>query len=268
MKTIILCGGKGTRLNEETEFKPKPLVQVGGIPILVHIMNIYAFYGHKEFILALGYKGEMIKDYFLTLSRYEDDFEYDMKTGKVTHFEKRMNFDYTIIFAETGAETQSGERVKIAAKYVPENDQNFMVTYGDGLSSINVNKLIEFHKDQEKRHGVYATISAVHPTSTFGRVSYNNDEVVTVFQEKQPIFEDYINGGFQVFNRKALDYIKEGEMLEGGCLSRLTKEKKLALYRHAGYWKSMDTMKDYLELNEEWKKEKPWAVWEKGRGVK
>lgn len=260
MKTIILCGGRGTRLNEETEFKPKPLVQVGGYPILLHIMNIYAHYGHKEFILALGYKGDMIKDYFLTLSRHEDDFEFDMKTGKVTQLTKKRNYDYKIIFAETGLGTLTSERVLTSLKYVGQ-DEHFMVTYGDGVSSIDINNLIDFHMEQEDRHGVVGTISAVHPKSKYGRVRYDNAEMVTAFQEKEPVMDDYINGGFHVYSRGVVPYLKEGKMLEDTLID-LTNENKLSLYRHAGYWASMDTMKDYRELNEVWESSKPWAVWE------
>lgn len=262
MKTIILCGGRGTRLNEETEFKPKPLVEVGGYPILLHIMNIYAYYGHKEFILALGYKGDMIKDYFLTLSRYEDDFEFDMATGKVRVLNKTLSYDYTITFVETGLDTNTAGRVLIASKYIPKGDTHFMCTYGDGVSTVDINRLIEFHKYQEKQYGVVGTISAVHPSSQYGRVSYNNQELVATFQEKKPVMDDYINGGFQIFNKDALKYMDPSEMLEVS-LAKMTEDKKLALYRHAGFWKSMDTMKDYQELNSEWVKNRTWALWEK-----
>jgi len=263
MKTIILCGGRGTRLNEETEFKPKPLVQVGDYPILLHIMNIYAYNGYKDFIVALGYKGDMIKDYFLTLSRYEDDFSFDMRTGKVYVLGKSSNkYDYNITFVETGLDTNTAGRVLTAAKYVPESDPHFMVTYGDGVSTIDINRLIKFHKDQEKKYGVVGTISAVHPPSKYGRLTYTNDELVATFEEKKPILDDYINGGFHIYNKKALSFMKPEEMLEESLIT-MTEAKKLALYRHAGYWKSMDTMKDYKELNAEWAKDRPWALWEK-----
>ena len=262
MKTIILCGGKGTRLNEETEFKPKPLVQVGGIPILLHIMNIYAHHGHKEFILALGYKGDMIKDYFLTLARYKDDIEFDMKTGNIKSFSKWKNYDYKIVFAETGLETTTGGRVLECMKYIPKDDKHFFVTYGDGVSTIDISKLYEFHKDQEKRHDVSATMTAVHPTSSFGRVTYNDSELVTTFQEKGEVFDDYVNGGFLVFNKDMEKEIKYDEMVFD-TLTRITKDNKLAIYRHAGYWKCMDNMKHYIDLNSDWDREKPWAVWEK-----
>jgi glucose-1-phosphate cytidylyltransferase len=262
MKTIILCGGRGTRLNEETEFKPKPLVQVGGYPILLHIMNIYAYYGYNDFIVALGYKGDMIKDYFLTLSRYDSDFSFNMATGAITVLSKNSKkYDYTITFADTGLETKTAGRIVEAAKYIPEKDPYFMVTYGDGVSTIDIGRLIKFHKDQERKLGIVGTISAVHPPSRFGRLKYTDEEIVATFEEKKPILDDYINGGFHVYSRKALDYFGKTEMLEESLI-RVTKDNKLALYRHAGYWKCMDTMKDYLDLNSDWATSKPWAVWE------
>ena len=254
------------RLNKETEFKPKPLVQIGGYPILLHIMNIYAHYGHKEFILALGYKGDMIKDYFLGLSRYVDDFEFDMATGSVKNLNKKLRFDYKVIFAETGDDTLTAGRVLRASKYIPKEDKYFMVTYGDGLSTIDINRLISFHKDQEKRHGTLATISAVHPTSQYGRLKYTSKELVATFAEKEAVTDDYINGGFQVFSKSALSYINDeraDEIMLEDKLIKMTRDNKLSLYRHAGYWQSMDTMKDYIELNKAWEKNRPWAVWEK-----
>lgn len=264
MKTIILCGGKGTRLHEETEFKPKPLVKIGGYPILLHIMNIYAHYGHKDFILALGYKGDMIKDYFLTLSRYEDDFEFDMKTGKVNRLSKKRKYDYKITFAETGLKTLTAERVLKSMKYT--NDDYFMVTYGDGVSTVSIKKLIEFHKLKEKENDIFATTTVVHPVSKFGQINFDKSNIATSFEEKKPVLNDYINGGFQVFNRKAIEYLKEGEMLEEG-LTRLTNAGKLAIYKHDGFWYCVDTYKHYLQLNEMWEKDRPWAVWEKIKDV-
>lgn len=264
MKTIILCGGKGTRLQEETEFKPKPLVQVGGYPILLHIMNIYAHYGYKEFILALGYKGDMIKDYFLNLSRYEDDLEFDMGSGKVKMLNKTMTYDYKITFAETGEDTKTAGRVLRASKYLDKGDKNFMVTYGDGVSTIDIDRLVKFHIDQEKRHKVLGTISAVHPSSKYGRLKYTDNELVATFEEKETIVDDYINGGFHVYSRDVLKYLVDTDMLEDSLIN-LTLDKKVALYRHAGYWASMDTMKDYQELNKIWDNNRPWAIWEKNK---
>jgi len=260
MKTIILCGGRGMRLNEETEFKPKPMINIGNYPILLHIMNIYAHYGHKDFVLCLGYKGDVIKDYFLTLSRYSDDFKFDMKTGKVVALNKNHSYDYEITFVETGLETLSGGRVLSAMKYV--DDDYFMVTYGDGVSDIDINKLIEFHMKQEKELGTVATISCVHPNSKYGRLTFDDKNLVATFEEKKKVLDDFINGGFQVYNRKALDYFRDEDMVED-ALTRMTEDRKLSMYQHDGFWHCMDTMKDYQSLNDLWDNGRPWAVWEK-----
>ncbi|MBU0534977.1 glucose-1-phosphate cytidylyltransferase [Patescibacteria group bacterium] len=264
MKTIILCGGRGMRLQEETEFKPKPIIKIGSYPILLHIMNIYAHYGHKDFIVCLGYKGELIKDYFLTLSRYSDDFKFDMKTGKTTLLNKRHNHDHNITFVETGEDTMTTDRVLQALEHVEED--HFMVTYGDGVSTIDINRLVDFHMEQEKKFGTYATVSCVHPHSKYGVLTFNKDNLVTAFVEKKPILRDYINGGFQVYNKKAVSYFKKNEMIEDSLI-RLTEDQKLSMYRHDGFWHCMDTMKDYLSLNKLWESgSPPWVVWEKGEG--
>ncbi len=249
------------RLHEETEFKPKPMVKIGGVPILQHIMNIYAFYGHRDFILALGYKGDVIKDYFLTLSRNTDDILFDMKTGQTKQLtNKSQQLDYKITFAETGLNTLSAGRVREVLKYI--DDDHFMVTYGDGVSTININKLIDFHMEQEKKHGTVATITTVHPSSKFGRITYDDKGVVTTFEEKEPLMNDYINGGFHVYSKEAMKYLEPEEMLEDSLI-KITDDKKLSMYKHDGFWQCMDTMKHYVNLNELWDDNRPWAVWEK-----
>jgi glucose-1-phosphate cytidylyltransferase len=260
MKTIIFCGGIGTRLHEETEFKPKPMVKIGDDPILLHIMNQYAHYGHKDFILCLGYKGEMIKDYFLTLSRYSNNFHYNMRTGQVRQTTKNRSVDYKITFVETGLETTTAGRLLKALPYV--DDKYFMATYGDGVSNIDINKLIKYHMEQEKKFGTIATISAVHPQSKYGKVSFDENHIVTVFEEKKPILDDYINGGFHVYNRDIIPYLEEKDMLED-TLIKLTADRKLSIYKHEGFWHCMDTMKDYKSLTKLWEGDRPWAVWEK-----
>lgn len=257
MKTIILCGGKGTRLREETEFKPKPIVEIGGYPILLHIMDIYAHYGHKEFILCLGYKSEMIKEYFLNLSKFNDDLEMDMVSGQVVCLKKCANYDYKIIFAETGEDTQTAERIRLVRSYI-KNENLFMVTYGDGLSDINIDKLINFHKKQQQKFGICATISAVHPSSKYGKIQANKNDIIKEFNEK-PVLKDYINGGFMVFSKQALRYLKNNEMLETSIL-RMVKDGKLSQFTHEGFWHSMDTMKDIADLNNLWETTKPWPV--------
>lgn len=259
MKVIILCGGKGTRLREETEFKPKPMVKIGNIPILLHIMNHYAYYGHKEFILCLGYKSEMIKEYFLNLSKFNDDFEMDLSNGHMTCLKKCVNYDYKIIFAETGENTLTAERLMMVSEYL--DDSLFMVTYGDGVSDINIKNLIAFHKQQEKKFKTQVTISAVHPSSKYGKIQANKNNVIEKFSEK-PVLQDYINGGFMVLNKKAMSYLRKEEMFEE-TLIRITKARKLSQFKHNGFWHSMDTIKDVEDLNNLWAKGKPWAIWEK-----
>jgi len=258
MKTIILCGGTGTRLREETEFKPKPMIKIGGVPILIHIMNHYAYYGHKEFILCLGYKSEMIKEYFLNLSKLNNDFEMNISNGQITCLKKCINYDYKIIFAETGEVTPTAERITMVSKYLDED--LFMITYGDGVSTVNINKLINFHKKQEVKFKTHVTISTVHPSSKYGKVKSDKNNLIKEFSEK-PVLDDYINGGFMVFNRNGIKYLKKGEMLEES-LTRMTKSKRVSQFKHDGFWHSMDTMKDVEELNKLWEKEKPWAIWE------
>ncbi len=259
MQTIILCGGKGTRLKEETEFKPKPMVKIGDLPILVHIMKFYAFHGHKDFILCLGYRGDVIKEYFLNLSKFTNDFHLDLSKNTVEYLNCFHDFDFRITFVETGEDTQSGERVKIAAKYIKEEE--FMVTYGDGLSNIDIPKLIKFHQMQVKKLSTLATISAVHPSSKYGKIYFDKNNIIERFDEK-PVLEDFINGGFMVFEKKALKYITAGDMLEDG-LQKMTKKRKLSQFCHDGFWHSMDTMKDVIDLNKMWEKGvRPWFLGE------
>lgn len=253
---IILCGGMGTRLKEETEFRPKPMVEVGGKPILWHIMKIYAHYGFKDFILALGYKGNYMKDYFLQQKYYTSDFSLDLKTKqapKILSNRDPDGDDFNVIFADTGLETPHGERVLKLKKYI--HTDLFMVTYGDGVADINIDKLVEFHK----KHGLIATITGVHPISRWGFINADNNSLITTFAQK-PALYDYINGGFMVFNKEIFNFIKKGDMIED-TLSRLIPQKRLALYRHEGFWYGMDTYRDFLFLNELWEKDPKWKIW-------
>jgi len=254
---VILCGGKGMRLLEETEFKPKPMVEIGGRPILWHIMKIYAHYGYRDFILALGYKGDYIKDYFLKQRYYESDFCLNTKERRISDIVHNDSFDpddFTIIFADTGPETPHGERVLKLKKYI--SGDLFMVTYGDGVADINIAKLIDFHK----RKGVIATVTGVHPTSRWGLINADEDNIVTQFSQK-PMLYDYVNGGFIVFKKELFNFLKEGDMIED-TLVRLIPEKQLALYKHEGFWYGMDAYKDFLYLNKLWEKNPKWKIWE------
>jgi len=231
MKTVILCGGFGTRLKEETEFKPKPMVKVGEMPILWHIMKIYSHYGFNDFILALGYKGEMIKDYF---SNHCNEFN--------------------ITFADTGLNSLTGERLLKVKSHIKENE--FMVTYGDGVSDIDINKLVSFHKNQK----TVGTITGVHPHSKYGLIKIDKEKnVVTGFDQK-PLLHDYVSGGFMIFSKEAFDFFNKGQMEDG--LRNMVKAGQLSVFGHEGFWKPMDTYREKEELDQLWKEGRPWAVWE------
>ncbi len=258
IKTIILCGGTGTRLKEETEFKPKPLVDIGGKPLLWHIMKIYAHFGYNDFILALGYKGEMIKDYFLNQHHHANDFWFNEREGAITKlYKNQQNQDnFNILFADTGQETPHGERVLKLKEYLKDDDM-FMVTYGDGVANIDIDKLVAFHKS----HGKIATITGVHPESRWGLVNTDENNIITEFAQK-PMLYDYVNGGFMVLNKEFFDYLQSGDMIEDP-LKKLIPLGQAALYKHEGFWLGMDTYKDFLHLNELWKTDPKWKVWDK-----
>lgn len=258
MKTIILCGGTGYRLKEETEFKPKPMVYVGGKPILWHIMKIYSHYGFNEFILALGYKADYIKDYFLNQKAFTSDFILETKNHKVKYFlENRSEIDdFKITFVDTGLDTQVGERILKCRKYIPKEDDYFMLTYGDGVSDINIKKLVDFSKKQK----TIGTVSGIHPRSRFGSIIADDSNLIHEFSEK-PVMNDWINGGYMVFNKKFFQYLRNGEMEHPG-LKRLAKEKELSVFKHTSFWYSVDTNKELVELNDMWNSgQSPWKVW-------
>jgi len=258
-KVVILCGGEGTRLREETEYKPKPMVTVGGFPILWHIMKTYAHFGFCEFVLCLGYKGDAIKQFFLTHEMMHNDvtIRLDDRQHDVVHREKGAE-DWTITFADTGLKTMTGARLARVEKYI-ETDM-FLATYGDAVSTINIADEIRFHQ----KSGAAATLAGVHPHSKFGLVSASAEGVVEKFVEK-PVLYDYVNGGFYVFNREVFDYVSKDEscVLETKPFYNMVAKKKVGMYRHEGFWHSMDTYKDYLELNDMWDKgNRPWKIWE------
>lgn len=256
MQTIILCGGMGTRMKEETEFKPKPMVLIGGKPMLWHIMKIYRHFGHNNFILALGYKAEIIKNYFIDQKAFLNDFTLDVQKNDI-YFHNNNCDDFKITFAETGDESQTGERILRVKKYITDNE--FMLTYGDGLSDIDIAKLIDFHKKQAS----IGTMTGVHPSSKYGLVKIDEEKNLVINFEQKPMMFDYVNGGFMVFKKEALNFFDEGPMEEG--LIRMAKNNQLSIYKHEGFWKSMDTYREMLEFNEMWNKGRPWAVWEKNK---
>jgi glucose-1-phosphate cytidylyltransferase len=258
MKVVILCGGKGTRLKERTESIPKPLIEIGGRPILWHIMKIYAAHGFSDFILCLGYKGQAIKEYFMDyLSWRHHDFSLDLSGKEPSiHLLNHDREQWKITFADTGEETNTGGRVKQIAPLVGGED-SFMVTYGDGVADVNINKLCQFHRC----HGKLGTITVVNPTLQFGLLDVGNDNGVSRFREK-PLLDQWINGGFFVFRRGFFDYLNEDDILERAPLERLSKDGQLMAFRHETYWECMDTYKDTTLLNELWATGKaPWKIW-------
>ncbi|MEK7072366.1 MAG: sugar phosphate nucleotidyltransferase [Patescibacteria group bacterium] len=261
MKVVILCGGVGTRMKEETEFKPKPLVLVGSKPILWHIMKLYAHHGYNEFVLALGYKGHMIKEYFLNWRGLINDFTLHTKSNEIFfHNDECDNFKIT--FAETGQDTLTGERVRRLAKYIDGDD--FMVTYGDGVGNINIKELVDFHRAQN----ALATVTGVRPASRFGFLNIDHDakKVKDFFQHKvtqgmkDDLSRDFINGGFMVFNRDVLNLIPPGGMIEA-VFPLLAEKGQLSVYCHPGKWKCMDTHKEAEEMNEHWTNDPFWKIW-------
>jgi glucose-1-phosphate cytidylyltransferase len=257
MQTVILCGGKGTRLREETEFKPKPMVAIGDKPILWHIMKRYATHGIEDFVLCLGYKAQYIRDYFLNYDRNHSDLMVQLGNKAVQTLESDHGEDnWKVWLIDTGAETLTGGRVKAVEKYI--KGPTFMVTYGDGVADIDLNALLEFHKAS----GKMATVTAVRPLSRFGELAFDGPMVRT-FQEKPQVHEGWINGGYFVFQREVFDLIGgPEESLEAGLLQKLTDMNQLAAYKHPGFWQCMDTYREMELLNEYWDGHRaPWKNW-------
>lgn len=257
MKTVILCGGRGTRLKEETEYRPKPLVEIGGKPILWHIMKIYNYQGFNDFILCLGYKGSMIKDYFLNIEEMSNDFVMDFKTKKTDTISNNEGLNGKVWFVDTGLNSLTGARIARIKKYIGD-DEDFFLTYGDGVSNINLKELYKYHK----KMGNIGTITAVTPPQRFGIVEIEKG-LVKKFDEKPDMNSMTINGGFMVFKKDIFNYLSEEEncILEKDALEKLTKEGQLAAYEHYGFWKCMDNQKEVDELNKIYSEGAPWEVW-------
>jgi len=255
MKVAILAGGLGTRLSEETSLKPKPMVEIGGKPLLWHIMNIYSHYGYREFVIALGYKGEIIKDYFINYHYGAHNLTVDLRTGNVSVHDGAAQ-DWIVHLVDTGIETNTGGRVKRVSEYLC--GERFMLTYGDGVSNVNIPHLIEFHECQKK----LATVTAVRPPARFGQMVVDGDRV-TQFREKPQIGEGWINGGFFVVEPGIVDYI-EGDQTawEYESLERIAAAGQLAAYRHDDFWQCMDTIRDVHLLERMWsERTAPWKIW-------
>lgn len=253
MKTVILAGGLGTRLQEETALKPKPMVDIGGQPMLWHIMGCYARHNYKEFIVALGYKGEVVKHYFLNYYNLRSSLTVDLGKGEVEVHDGERE-DWRVHLVDTGTDTQTGGRLKRLAPWVA--DGTFMLTYGDGVADVDMGKLAAFHKS----HGKLATITAVRPPGRFGALGFDG-HLVTHFAEKPQTGEGWINGGFFVLEPQVLDYIDGDQTLwEKEPLERLARDGQLAAYHHEGFWQCMDTLRDVRHLEDLWASGKaPWA---------
>jgi glucose-1-phosphate cytidylyltransferase len=258
MKTVILAGGLGTRLSEETSARPKPMVEIGGMPILWHIMKIYGDAGFNEFVIALGYKAEVIKSFVLDYSRLRNSLTVELSGGEVRVHDGERE-DWTIHLIDTGLETQTGGRLKRLSRWL--RDGTFMMTYGDGVAGLDINALVAFHRS----HGRLATVTAVRPPARFGALELDGD-LVGSFSEKPQAGEGWINGGFFVLEPQVLDYLEgDDTVFEHGGLERLAHDGQLAAYRHDGFWQCMDTLRDVRQLNAMWdRNDAPWAVWKRG----
>ena len=255
MKTVILAGGFGTRLAEKTDAIPKPMVEIGQRPLLWHIMKHYAHFGHEEFLIALGYRGEVIKRYFRDHAVLNSDLTIKTGSGEIVRHGARLE-NWTVHLIDTGIETVTGGRIKRLATHL--GAETFLMTYGDGVSNVDLNELVAFHK----RHGKLATVTAVRPPARFGGLVFAGDQV-TEFTEKPMVGEGWINGGFFVFEPKVLDYIAgDATHLEIEPLERLATDGQLMAYKHEGFWGAMDTMRDRLYLEQLWEEGKaPWKSW-------
>ena len=253
MKVIILAGGFGTRISEYTDVIPKPMVPIGGKPILWHIMNTFGSYNHSDFYLALGYKAEIIKDYFLNYHSLNEDFSIDLSDGNIISHEKYSK-DWKVTLVDTGDNTMTGGRVKRLKNYIGK--ESCLITYGDGLANVDLNKLLAFHKN----HGKMVTVTAVRPPARFGELELDGDKVLS-FQEKPQLHSGWINGGYFIANHEFFDLIEgDATMLEREPLEQVSKAGELMAYRHEGFWQCMDTKRDQESLELLWKNGAPWTT--------
>jgi len=259
MEVVILCGGLGTRLREETEFRPKPMVNIGPRPILWHIMKIYAQFGHTDFILPLGYKGEMIRDYFVNYEWMNNDITIELgKPEKLCLHQCHEESGWKITLADTGQETLKGGRIKRIEKFI--KGDTFLLTYGDGVSNVDINELIRFHKS----HGKMVTLTGVGLAQRFGELSLDGDTVRSFQEKPEHAGDNLINGGYMVLNREIFDYLSPDKDcdFEYGPLERLAEEGQLMVRRHNGYWACMDTLRDTEQLNKIWNENlAEWKIW-------
>ncbi len=258
MKTIILAGGFGTRISEESHLKPKPMIEIGGMPIMWHIMKLYSHYGFNDFIICAGYKQYIIKEYFSNYFIHKSDITYDFTTGKhdmIIHNNSAEPWRVTVV--DTGLNTMTGGRIKRVKKYLGE--EPFMVTYGDGVSDVDIEKLLLFHKS----HGKRMTLTGIQPEGRFGVMGFDGEDSVRAFHEKRKEDSGWINGGFLVCNAEVLDYIEDDTItLEREPMEKLAEEGELMCYKHYGFWQCMDTLRDKEKLDKLWEENRaPWKVW-------
>lgn len=257
MKVVILAGGFGTRLSEETDIKPKPMIEIGEKPILWHIIKIYSYYGFNDFIICLGYKGYIIKEYFSNYFLHQSDVTMDLEKNSMEILQSKAE-PWKITLVDTGLNTMTGGRIKRVQKYI--NNETFMLTYGDGVGNINIKGLLEFHK----KHNKFATITAVQPPGRFGALNLDNQDNVLSFQEKPKGDNAWINGGFFVLEPKIFDYIEgDGTWWEREPMDRLAREWQISAFLHRGFWHPMDTLRDKNYLEQLWQSgQAPWKIWE------
>ncbi len=255
-KVVILCGGMGTRLSEETQLRPKPMVTIGGMPILWHIMTWYARFGHRSFVLPVGYRGEDIKNFFLNYSSLASDCRVNLSTGKVEYV-SRPSVDWSVLMMDTGLQTMTGGRLHRLESEL-KSSGTFMLTYGDGLCDVDIEKLLAFHRS----HGKIATVTAVRPSARFGTMVFGANDSVRDFREKHQTDEGWINGGFFVFEPTIFRYLDgDSTVLEGSPLETLARENQLVAYKHTGFWQCMDTIRDRQYLEQLWASgNPPWKV--------
>lgn len=256
MYAVILAGGFGTRITEETMLKPKPMIDIGGNPIIWHIMNIYSHYGINDFVVCCGYKGYMIKEYFANYHMHMSDITVDLSSGDIRYYNSKAE-PWKVTLIDTGLNTMTGGRLKRIQKYI--GDETFMLTYGDGVADVKIDGLLNFHKSSHK----IATVTAVQPAGRFGALNIDNSGQVNTFMEKPVGDGGWINGGFFVFEPEVFNYIEEDStVLEKEPLENLVKSNQLSAYKHGGFWKPMDTLRDKIELDNLWKSGKaPWKIW-------
>lgn len=257
MKVVILAGGLGTRISEESHLRPKPMIEIGEKPILWHIMKIYSYYGYNEFIICLGYKGYHIKDYFAHYFLHESDVTFDFSTHSSEYVHHHTAEPWKVTLVNTGMDTMTGGRVKRIKEYL--GNETFMLTYGDGVSDVNIAELVKFHKS----HGKLATVTSTQPSGRFGALELTDDNLVTGFQEKPKGDGSWINAGFFVMEPEVLDYIDgDNTILEREPLEGLARDSQLATFKHSGFWQPMDTLRDKTQLENLWQSgNAPWKLW-------